>query len=156
MEQKKNNDANIFKSEDIPNFVLHTMVRQTRELTVNIKSHMTHFDMLGDTANKFSRVREYLYDDHFRFERMVSDAIAKIREQERQLRYLAGVFKEAEHASYLAKRAFDATDRDLRLAHEQEKKMLKDLRGALEEHRKLCNACLKDLVSINESVKMRL
>ncbi|GAV06929.1 hypothetical protein RvY_16837 [Ramazzottius varieornatus] len=156
LEQKTKNEANLFKSEDISNFVLHTMVRQTRELTVNIKSHMTHFDMLTDTANKFSRVREYLHDDHYHFARMVVDAVEKIREQERQLRYLDGVFKEAQHASYLAKMAFDATDRDLRLAHEQEKKMLRDLKAALEEHRKLCNTCLKDLVTINDSIKKSL
>ena len=129
------------------------MVRQTREVTMLVSKQMTFFDALQDAFNKFTRINIYIADDHVHFGRTLSDLEAAIKEQTKQLLYLEGVAKESAEGAAQARQAYNETDEELRKAEIEERRMLKELRCALDEHHDICSTRLKELVNMNVEVK---
>jgi hypothetical protein len=140
LEENRTLAIHIFPSDMIAtaNFPLHTIVRQTRNVTILIKNQMTYLDALHDAVNKFTRMENHLGDDHTHFQRNYTFLLHSILKQERQLKYLAGVSYESAEGAYRAKKAYKETDFNLKKAYFHETEILKDLHCALVEHRHLC------------------
>ncbi|OQV13939.1 hypothetical protein BV898_11821 [Hypsibius exemplaris] len=155
LNEKKNMSINIFRSNNISttDFYLRTIVRQTRDVTMMISNNMAYFDALHDAVSKFERVKCYMDDDHIHFERNLTDLKQSIVEQEKQLRYLAGVFNESAKGALRAEKDCNETDFDIRKAEKEQQRMIKDLNVALEEHRWTCTTRLRELVDMNVEIK---
>lgn len=77
----------------------------------------------------------------------------KIRSQQKEMIYLASVFKEATKAKARAEKVFAGTGTEVEKAEAVKEAMLQDLQNALQEHRDICNNCVEQLIAINDDIR---